>query len=201
MKQLSTFAFVCCTLAPAVAQQPLDKDHAEKMTRGTDIFKKHVRSVLINQCLKCHGGGKTEGELDITDRDRLLKGGDHGPAIVPGNPKKSLLYLMVAHQKKPAMPYKETKLSDEVIGQIATWIENLAPYDSPLVARKSTSAWIDKKIAPEARQHWAYRPLKIGPPPTVKDEKWIKTNVDRFILAKLEEKGISTESAGFEARA
>src|SRR5205814_2321847 len=132
-----------------------------------------------------------EGELDITDRDRLLKGGDHGPAIVPGDPKKSLLYLMAAHEKKPAMPYKEPKLADETIRQIAAWIENGAPYDSPLVARKDTAAWIDKKITPEARQHWAYQPLKSSLPPTVKDEKWIKTNIDRFILAKLEEKGIT----------
>lgn len=190
MKHLS-FAVVCCTLAPALAQQPVDKDHAEKMTRGTEIFKKHVRPVLINQCLKCHGGAKTEGELDITDRDRLLKGGDHGPAVVSGEPKKSLLYMMATHEKKPGMPYKEPKLSDETIRQIAAWIENGAPYDSPLVARKETAAWIDKKITPEARQHWAYQPLTPASPPAVKDEKWIKTNIDRFILGMLEEKGVA----------
>src|SRR5262245_50235896 len=194
MKHLITLAVVCCTLAPALAQQPVDKDHAEKMARGTNIFKKHVRQVLINQCLKCHGGAKTEGELDITDRDRLLKGGDHGSAIVSGEPKKSLLYLMATHEKKPGMPYKEPKLSDEIIRQLASWIENGAPYDSPLVARNDTAAWIEKKIAPESRQHWAYRPLKTALPPGVKDEKWIKTNVDRFILAKLEERGIAPNS-------
>jgi mono/diheme cytochrome c family protein len=191
MKHLSSLTVVCCTLASALAQQPIAKDHAEKMARGAEIFKKHVRPALVNQCLKCHGGAKTEGELDITDRDRLLKGGDHGPAVVPGDPKKSLVYLMVTHDKKPGMPYKEPKLSDELIRQIAAWIENGAPYDSPLVARKDTAAWIEKKITPEARQHWAYQPLNTTPPPTVKDEKWIKTNVDRFILAKLEQRGIA----------
>jgi mono/diheme cytochrome c family protein len=191
MKHFSSLAVVCCTLAPALAQRPVDKDHAEKMARGTDIFKKHVRTVLVNQCLKCHGGAKTEGELDITDRDRLLKGGDHGPAIVSGDPKKSLLYLMATHDKKPGMPYKEPKLSDEIIRQIAAWIENGAPYDSPLVARKDTAAWIDKKITLEARQHWSYQSFKTTTPPMVKDEKWIKTNVDRYILAKLEERGIT----------
>lgn len=194
MKHLTSLAVVCCTLVPALAQQPVDKDHAEKMARGTEIFKKHVRPVLVNKCLKCHGGAKTEGELDITDRDRLLKGGDHGPAIVSGDPKKSLLYLMATHEKKPGMPYKEPKLSDEMVRQIAAWIENGAPYDSPLVARKDTAAWIDKRITPEARQHWAYRPHKASPPPAVKDQKWIKTNVDRFILARLEEKAIAPNS-------
>src|SRR5262245_35404303 len=101
MKHFVATAIVALISYPLVAQLPVDKDHAEKMARGTDIFKKHVRPVLISQCLKCHGGAKTEGELDVTDRDRLLKGGDHGPAIVPGEPKKSLLYLMAAHEKKP----------------------------------------------------------------------------------------------------
>jgi mono/diheme cytochrome c family protein len=183
---------ITASLAPwASAQAPVEKDHAEKMARGTDLFKKHVRPILVNQCLKCHGGEKTEGELDLTDRDRLLKGGDHGPAVVAGAPKKSLLYLMVAHDKKPGMPYKEPKLPADAVEQIAAWIENGAPYDSPLVARKDVGAWTEKKVTPEARQHWAYQPLKLSPPPAVRDTNWVKTDVDRFILSKLEAKGIT----------
>ena len=157
------------------------------MARGTEIFKKHVRPVLVNQCFKCHGGETTEGELEITDRDRLLKGGEHGPAVVAGEPKKSLLYLMVAHEKKPAMPYKEAKLADETIRQFAAWIENGAPYDAPLVARKDAAAWTEKKVPPEARQHWAFQPLRRVSLPDVNDETWVKTDLDRFILAKLKQ--------------
>jgi mono/diheme cytochrome c family protein len=169
----------------------VEKDHAEKMARGLDIFKKHVRPILTSQCVKCHGGAKTEGELDLTDRDRLLKGGDHGAAIVPGEPKKSLLYLMVAHEEKPAMPYKAARLSDGAVRQIGAWIENGAPYDASLVARNDSAAWTEKKVSPEARQHWAYQPLKVTPPPSVKNAGWIKTDVDRYILAKLEAAGIA----------
>ncbi len=61
------------------------------------------------------------------DRDRLLEGGDHGAAFVSGEPKKSLLFLMLAHEKKPGMPYKEAKLSDEIVRHFAAWIENGAP--------------------------------------------------------------------------
>ena len=174
-----------------MAQAPVEKDHAARMARGTELFKKHVRPVLLNQCLKCHGGETTEGELDLTDRDRLLKGGDHGPAVVPGEPTKSLLYLMAAHEKKPAMPYKEPKLPAETLRYIADWIENGAPYDAPLVARAEAAAWINKTVPPEARQHWAYQPLKVVAPPTVKDGSWVKTDVDRFILSRLEAKGIT----------
>jgi mono/diheme cytochrome c family protein len=191
MKHLPSIAMIVSFLAPAAAEVPVEKDHAEKMARGTELFKTHVRAVLDNHCLKCHGGEKTEGELDLTDRDKLLKGGDHGPAVVAGEPKKSLLYLMVAHEKKPAMPYKEPKLPGDVVEQVSAWIANGAPYDAPLVARKDSASWTDKRIAPEARRHWAYQPLRTVPPPLVKDTSWVKTDVDRFILAKLEEMGIA----------
>jgi cytochrome c553 len=191
MKHLLTLVSSVGILCSAMAQAPVEKDHAEKFARGTEVFKKHIRPVLMTQCLKCHGGEKTEGELDLSDRDRLLKGGDHGPAVVVNEPKRSLLYLMVAHEKKPAMPYKEPKLANDVVKQFATWIENGAPYDAPLIARKDSGAWIENKVSPEARQHWAYQPLKKTLLPSVKQPKWVKTDVDRFILAKLEEKGIA----------
>jgi cytochrome c553 len=190
MKRLIAIA-VALMPSLLLAQAPVEKDHAEKMARGTDIFKKHIRPVLVNQCLHCHGSKETKGELDLSDRDRLLKGGDHGPAFVPGEPKKSLIYLMVAHEKKPAMPYKEPKLSDETIKHFAAWIENLAPYDAPLIARKDATAWTEKKIAPEARLHWAYQPLNGNAPPKVEDNGWIRTDVDRFILRQLQAKGIA----------
>src|SRR5215207_1114183 len=105
MKLIPSIPVVLLLAGPAAAQAPVEKDHAAKMARGTDLFKNHVRPVLVARCLKCHDGDKTEGELDLTDRDRLHKGGDHGPAVVPGEPTKSLLYRMIAHEKKPAMPY------------------------------------------------------------------------------------------------
>src|SRR5438477_607956 len=79
---LAAFAIV----AVAAGQPaPAEKDHAEKMTRGLDVFKQHVRPMLVERCLKCHGGKKTEAEFDLSDRDRLLRGGSAGPAILAGN--------------------------------------------------------------------------------------------------------------------
>ncbi|MBO0697843.1 MAG: PSD1 domain-containing protein [Zavarzinella sp.] len=195
MRHFLPLLAVCVVTGVAFAQAPVEKDHAEKMARGTAIFKQHVRPVLVGQCLKCHGGEKTEAELDLTDRDRLLKGGEHGHALVPGDPKKSLLYLMVAHEKKPAMPYKEAKLSDETVRQFAAWIENGAPFDAPLVVRKDAAAWTEKKVPPDARQHWAFQPLRRAAPPPVVDTAWVKTDVDRFILSRLEEKGLTPNPA------
>src|SRR5262245_42233544 len=76
------------------AQKEIDKDHAAKMAKGLDIFKKHVKPVLAEKCVRCHGGKTIESGLDLTDRDRLLKGGESGPAVLPGRGKDSLLYKL-----------------------------------------------------------------------------------------------------------
>lgn len=208
IRSASLLRFVCAVLGVVFAfalrddlgaqtkGPPIDKDHAEKMARGLDIFKKHVRPVLVQQCLKCHGGETTEGELDLTDRDRLLKGGNGGPAFVSGDAKKSLLFRMVNHDKKPFMPYKGDKLSAETLKQFASWIDNGAPYDAPLITRDDATAWTRKVIDPAARQHWAFQPLNLGGALDVRDVKWSKTAIDTFILAKLEEKELKpNESA------
>ena len=84
----------------APKEKPLDKDHAAKMAKGLDIFKKHVKPVLMQKCLRCHGGKEVEAEFDLSDRDELLRGGNKGPAIVAGKAKESLLYKLISHAKQ-----------------------------------------------------------------------------------------------------
>ena len=175
--------------------QPLDKDHAAKMTRGLEVFKQHVRPVLIKSCLRCHGGKKTESEFDLVDRAGLLRGGTAGPAVIPGKARDSLLYKLISHQKEPNMPEGGRKLPDETVKHIAAWIDLGAPYDSPLLARDLVSAWTRKVIPVESRQFWSFQPLRRAPLPAVKNEAWVRTPVDRFILAKLEAAGIQPNDA------
>jgi len=177
---------------PAVAQtkaapeKPLDKDHAAKMTKGLDIFKKHVKPMLTQKCLRCHGGKEVEAEFDLSDRAELLRGGNKGPAIVAGKAKESLLYKLIRHDSKPFMPHKGAKLPDETIAQVAEWIDLGAPYDEPLVTRKKSLSWTERIVRDDARLFWSFQPLKRVEPPAVKNTNWIKTPIDRFILAKLE---------------
>src|SRR5690242_94096 len=95
-------------LAPwaASAVEPIDAAHADKMAAGLALFKDRVRAVLLDRCFKCHGGESVESGLDITDRDKLLKGGDSGAVVVPHKSAESLLCKLVAHEKKPFMPHE-----------------------------------------------------------------------------------------------
>ncbi len=169
----------------------VDPQHAVRMAKGLEIFTKHVRPVLVQKCLKCHGGKMTENEFDISDRQSLLKGGMSGPAVVIGKAKESLLYQLITHAKKPYMPHEANKLSDETIAQFAAWIDHGAPYDEPLkgdFARKPI--WTEKLVLADAKQFWSLEPLRRVEPPAVKNESWIKTPIDRFVLAKLESSGL-----------
>jgi mono/diheme cytochrome c family protein len=190
-------AFLClaalCISSLAAAPPPelkLPANHAERLAKGEEIFKRQVRAVLIDQCVKCHGGDKTRGGFDLTTREGLLKGGDTGSVIVPFHSKESRLCKLIAHEEQPHMPSKAPKLSDSQIAQLAAWIDNGAPYDKPLLDRPASG----KKpiiVTDEDRRFWSFVPLKRPAVPVVHDENWCRTPIDRFILAKLEERKLT----------
>src|SRR3954451_19794159 len=101
----------------AVTAAPVSAFGAGEMERVTDaagleFFEKKIRPVLADHCYKCHSGEKLKGGLQIDLRDTLRKGGEHGPAIVPGNAEKSLLLKAISyHDEKLQMPPKQ-RLSD-----------------------------------------------------------------------------------------
>ena len=157
---------------------PVDPDHAAKMARGLDVFKKQVRTILADRCLKCHGGKRTEGEFELVDRAGMLKGGSAGPAIIPGRGKDSLLIKLVNHQKEPKMPHKTAKMPEAEIAALTNWIDLGAPYDTPLVggAVKGPS-WTEKVVNGVRGSSGPSNRSKVEPPP-VKDGRG-KTLADR----------------------
>jgi cytochrome c553 len=175
-------------------RRSVSADHAEKMARGLETFKKHVQPILVKSCVRCHGGKKMEGELDLTEREGLLRGGGRGPAIIVGNAKDSLLYKLISHSRDPHMPRAGSKLPDEAIAQIAAWIDLGAPYDKPLIAKKKIDekAWTRKTVAEDDRQFWSFQSLRKPTPPAAgSNENWCRNPIDRFILAKMEAAGIT----------
>src|SRR3954462_6501557 len=92
----------------------LPPDHAERMQRSRELFAKHVRPILADNCLKCHGIGKIRGDFDLSTRETMLQGGADAP-VIPGKAKASKLYRLITHQDKPHMPAQGTKLKDEQI--------------------------------------------------------------------------------------
>ena len=169
----------------------VDPDHVAKVAKGTALFKGSVRAVLQAKCVKCHSGERLEGGFDMNTRELAVKGGERGPAVVPGDHAKSLFWQLTAHAKEPHMPYERAKLSDSDIAKIAEWIDLGAPYDKPFI-EIDESAWTKKVTAAEGKKHWAYQPLMrqiTNPKPQIPNP------IDGFLLAKLEKAGIAPNPA------
>jgi hypothetical protein len=155
------------------------------------LFTRHVRQVLIENCLKCHGGEKTKSDFDLSTRETLLRGGAGGPAVELWNGKASRLYKLLTHQDEPHMPAKAPKLRDDQIAHVAAWIDLGAPYDRPLSQLTEPAVKKPMTVTDRDRQFWSFQPLGRPTPPPVKNEAWCRTPIDRFILAKLEERGLA----------
>lgn len=185
---VAAFALVWSSAAIA-ADAPLSP-------QGVEFFEKKIRPVLVASCYECHSAEaatkkKLKGGLLLDSGPALRKGGDTGPAIVPGKPGDSLLLHALLWEKDLEMPPKQ-KLPPEVIADFVKWIEMGAPDP-----RESTSAEIaakrvvDAKVVEEGKKLWAFSPLSNAAPPAVKNEALVRTPVDRFILAKLEAQSIA----------
>ena len=151
-----------------------------------ELFEKHVRPVLVEQCYKCHGPEKQKSELRVDSRAALLKGSDQGPAIVPGKPEESALIKSIRHEGDAKMPEKAPKLSDPEIAALTEWVKLGAPWpenEKPLASAAEEAA----------KKHWAYQPVRrVAPPTGTKSDH----PIDAFLLAKLEPAGL-----GFSPRA
>lgn len=152
------------------------------------FFEKKVRPVLVKACNNCHSADtNSRGGLRVDDRNGLITGGNSGPAIVPGHPEKSLLITALSHgDEKLKMPPKQ-KLSDEQISDLTKWVKDGAAWPEVRVAVPSKP---DARYEKTRKEHWAWQPLSRPTVPTVKDTHWADSDVDRFVLAKLESKGL-----------
>ena len=154
-----------------------------------EFFEKKVRPVLANNCYTCHSANtNSKGGLRVDDRNGLIRGGERGPAVVPGQPEKSLLIQAVrqTHNKVKMPPKKH--LSAEEIADLTQWIKDGAAW--PQVALPASLGKYQAKYETLRKEHWAWQPLRDGQAPPVHDATWPRDDIDRFILAALEAKGL-----------
>ena len=155
------------------------------------FFENRIRPVLAENCYRCHSisEGKSKGGLTLDTRDGWQKGGETGPAIIPGQPDDSLLIKAVRyHDSETAMPPKDGKLPDQIIADLEEWVRMGAP-DPRIAAPAAAKAGgpMTESMKAKAAQHWAFQPVKTQPVPAVKDTAWPANPIDHFILAQLEQ--------------
>ena len=132
-------------------------------TTPREFFEVRVRPVLVRSCLTCHAAARMGG-LDMTSRDGLLKGGNSGPAVVPGEPEHSLLIQGVNYtHERLKMPLQQPRLSDREVADLTAWVKAGAMWPEALAAVAPKGP--QYKITPEQRAFWAFQPVRKPPLP------------------------------------
>ncbi|HEU0174314.1 MAG TPA: PSD1 and planctomycete cytochrome C domain-containing protein [Blastocatellia bacterium] len=179
--------FMAASLRQAQTAPPIQEPSRE----GLEFFEKRIRPALAENCYACHSekSKKPQGGLLLDSIEAMLKGGASGqPAIVPGDPEKSLLIKAIRQTDAKLQMPMGGKLPDQVIKDFEAWVKMGAP--APRSSAAAAASNYPAYDFDEARKFWSFQPVKDHRPPKVKNEAWVKSPIDRFILAKLEEKGL-----------
>jgi hypothetical protein len=187
------FRFTLCMLLSAA---PAWSFGAEAASTGTDAvrpgisFEADVRPILKAHCWHCHGEeAELEGGFDTRLARFLLKGGDSGPAVVPGKHAESLIYQRISAGE---MPPGDKRLPPEALATLEKWIDVGAPTARP----EPESLAAGDVFTEEERAHWSFQPIRRPELPRVKAPERIASPIDAFLLARLEsqELGFSQEA-------
>jgi len=180
----ATFALVLTALAAGVpVARAADDAQAEKAV-----------ALLDSRCFKCHShsAGKNKGGLVLDVMAALLKGGDTGPALTPGDPQKSLLLEYVTStDPDKMMPPKGERLTQEEVGLLADWIKAGAAWPASRASKLANQRYLPGTISQKERAWWAYQPNARPPVPSAAFPATGDNPVDRFIDERLKAEGLA----------
>ncbi len=186
--ETATIVLLLAASAAAAAEPSPASDAA-----GVEFFEKRIRPLLAENCRRCHGPERQRGGLRLDSLAAIKKGGDRGPAIVPGKPDQSRLIQAVRHTGDLHMPPK-SKLTEAQILDLVAWVKMGAPGPRATTSERTAARAGEFDLA-ERRKHWAYQPVRPVALPAVKNPAWCTSPVDFFILARLEAAGLSPAPA------
>ncbi|MBC8114639.1 MAG: DUF1549 domain-containing protein, partial [Candidatus Saccharimonas sp.] len=185
---MRSFAGLCAVAITAMI--PLTALSADDP--GIDFFEKKIRPLLVEHCDECHSTNskKLGGNLLLDSRSGVMKGGDSGAAVEPGQPDKSLLIKAVRYTDDSVKMPPKGRLPAAAIADLEAWVKLGAPdpRDKPPAAKVAAS-W--EEVLRTRRDWWSLRPVQKPDVPQPKDAAWSQHPIDRFVLAKLEENGLT----------
>jgi cytochrome c553 len=186
---LLTRIFVAGIITLTISMRPAELWATAPEARSMELFEKHVRPLLVEHCVRCHGPEKTQAGLRLDFREGMRVGGDSGPAVVPAKPAESLLLSALRYEDFEMPP--RGKLPDEQIRQVERWIRSGAadPRESPDAEDESRS--LPEAIA-KGRDYWAFRPIE--PPEVPERSEWGVNQIDVFVQSAMQSRGLEPTS-------
>ena len=158
--------------------------HGSPSLTDLAFFQEKVQPVFQERCFGCHSheAEKIKGGLVLDSIDGWLKGGDTGPAVVSGDPEKSLLIKAIRYSDENLqMPPKGKRLKPQEVTDLEAWVK----MGAPAPAKKTT-------LPPQtASRHWAFQPVRQPRMPSVRNQRWVQSPIDVCVLARLEARGLA----------
>jgi cytochrome c553 len=187
LPRIAALSIVLLAVMPiGLAAQSTARDDPARI----EFFEKKIRPLLVNNCYTCHSADtNSKGGLRVDDRNGLLQGGGRGPAVVPGQAAKSILIQAVRQTHPKVKMPPEKHLKEQEIADLERWINGGAAW--PKAELPASIGKYAAKYEQMRKQHWAWQPLRPATPPPVKDTAWPLADLDRFILARLEQKALT----------
>jgi len=152
------------------------------------FFETEIRPILAERCQKCHGEQKQRGQLRLDSLAAMLRGGESGPAVVPGKPDESLLVGAIQYDAFEMPP--DGKLPDDEVAKLTSWVAMGAPWPGADADSVSASRETPEAISAEERAFWSFQPVREVAPPNVPDSGWCRNEIDRFIFQRLAAEGL-----------
>ena len=150
-----------------------------------DFFEEKIRPILADKCQACHNSKLKTAGLDLSVGEGFMRGGQNGPIISGEAPEKSRLLEVIGHQGPIKMP-PGGKLGEEEIALLTDWVASGAPWPGVEVAAVARDNLRPGEFTQEERQFWSFQKVQKPLLPEVKNEAWVESPIDRFILARLE---------------
>ncbi len=145
---------------------------------GERFFEMHIRPILVEHCQECHGSKKQWAELRLDSGSALLKGGESGPVVKPGDPEESRLIQVIRYSENDSQMPPDGKLADEQIARLTEWVRMGAPWPRGEVGESAD-------FFDQAAEHWAFQPIQAPSIPAMDDSYRIANAIDHFVADKL----------------
>lgn len=157
-------------------------------------FERTIRPLLIDKCAECHSDFEPENNLQLDTPEGIVKGGDAGAVVVPGQPNRSLLIRAIRYTSRLKMP-PDGKLPAAQIAAFEKWVEEGAALPGTKIKVRKPTTKAGPKFTAEDRAWWSFQPIQDPQPPRVADKSWARNRLDQFILARLEQKQLTPSPA------
>jgi len=167
-----------------IAMGPVSVFAGEVSKADADFFEKKIRPVLVKHCYECHSAKSKElgGKLLLDSPAGMLQGGESGPSVQAGKPDASLIIQALRYDDIEMPP--EKPLPENVVNDFITWVKRGAPdprHSPKVTAKKPEPEGLDPEL------HWSFFPRTTTAPPAVADKSWPRSDIDRFVLSKIEQ--------------